>query len=531
MKAPTILELRNICRRFMLGETSIDALHDISLAIREGEFLAVWGPSGSGKSTLMNIIGLFLEESDERDYLGIFSFIALSYIVVPFQAYAAIKGFIEPQEGPWFRTPKTGLITDVFDRSRFGKFFGNIFGKPQAVGSLSYAASDAAVVRSSLPTTNYQLQTKLAFASAYNPLRGNIGIKPRHIRWVGNVTLSAVIALSVLMTIAAPFIPQATSYASQPALKTVANSQQEIGNQKQETDPKNSVDKEEILKNAQIQEITTPRMIQTTTKEGQTVEFIFHQEPRVRIKTQGKELEFETKKIAGIRANPAKSLIFADKEVTYQNIIDSVDLKYTITDGLLVEEFILNKPLIIAEIEQSLKTTELDISNPALQVFGFTTADGKEIFKFTQPFAEDTNGQRTSDIKINADKQAIGYKLTKEVGQEAQRWLADPATAYPVSIDPSVVVSGTIAEGEAAFGGLQRKVVYVSSNWYAFYTDGTDVFYKKSSDGSSWGSAVDMDTTDADNLNPSVWLEGTNIYVAWIDDGVLVQGMNVEVRF
>ena len=476
---------------------------------------------------LMNIIGLFLEESDERDYLGVFSFIALSYIVVPFQAYAAIKGFIEPQEGPWFRTPKTGVITDVFSRSQFAKFFGNIFGKPQAVGSLSYAASDAAVVRSSLPTTNYQLPTNLAFSSALRPLQGsNFGIKPRHIRWVGNVTLSAVIALSVLMTIAAPFIPQATSYASQPALKTVANSQQEIGNQKQETDPKNSVDKEEILKNAQIQEITTPRMIQTTTKEGQTVEFIFHQEPRVRIKTQGKELEFETKKIAGIRANPAKSLIFADKEVTYQNIIDSVDLKYTITDGLLVEEFILNKPLIIAEIEQSLKTTELDISNPAPQVFGFTTADGKEIFKFTQPFAQDANGQRTPDIKINIEKQTIGYKLVKTVGQDAQRWLADPATAYPVSIDPSVVVSGTIAETEAQFGGLQRKVVYVSSNWYAFYTDGTDVFYKKSSNGSSWGDAVDIDTTDADNLNPSVWLEGTDIYVAWVDDG----GDDIEVN-
>lgn len=53
-----ILRLRNIRRRFLLGETTIDALHSISLDIHEGEFLAVWGPSGSGKSTLMNIIGL-----------------------------------------------------------------------------------------------------------------------------------------------------------------------------------------------------------------------------------------------------------------------------------------------------------------------------------------------------------------------------------------------------------------------------------------------------------------------------------------
>lgn len=55
---PPILKLRNIKRRFLLGETTIDALNSISLDIHEGEFLAVWGPSGSGKSTLMNIIGL-----------------------------------------------------------------------------------------------------------------------------------------------------------------------------------------------------------------------------------------------------------------------------------------------------------------------------------------------------------------------------------------------------------------------------------------------------------------------------------------
>ncbi|CAH1905073.1 ABC transporter related protein [Candidatus Nitrotoga sp. HW29] len=58
MNEQPILKLRNIKRRFMLGETTIDALNNVSLDIYAGEFLAVWGPSGSGKSTLMNIIGL-----------------------------------------------------------------------------------------------------------------------------------------------------------------------------------------------------------------------------------------------------------------------------------------------------------------------------------------------------------------------------------------------------------------------------------------------------------------------------------------
>ena len=75
LSPPPILKLRNVRRRVLLGETTIDALHSISLDIHAGEFLAAWGPSGSGKTTLMNIIGLIdaptegevlFEEQDTR---------------------------------------------------------------------------------------------------------------------------------------------------------------------------------------------------------------------------------------------------------------------------------------------------------------------------------------------------------------------------------------------------------------------------------------------------------------------------------
>ncbi|OGM63271.1 hypothetical protein A2961_05240 [Candidatus Woesebacteria bacterium RIFCSPLOWO2_01_FULL_39_21] len=94
---------------------------------------------------LMNGVGMFLEESESKDYLGIASFVALSYLVVPFQAYAAVKGFIEKQEGPWFRTPKTGRITDIFTRGKFFRFISQILpGRANRTATTSYLALDTA---------------------------------------------------------------------------------------------------------------------------------------------------------------------------------------------------------------------------------------------------------------------------------------------------------------------------------------------------------------------------------------------------
>jgi putative ABC transport system ATP-binding protein len=52
-----LIELREVVKRYKIGEQEIDALAGIDLDIDQGEFAAIIGPSGSGKSTLMHLLG------------------------------------------------------------------------------------------------------------------------------------------------------------------------------------------------------------------------------------------------------------------------------------------------------------------------------------------------------------------------------------------------------------------------------------------------------------------------------------------
>jgi putative ABC transport system ATP-binding protein len=52
-----LIELRDICKTYDLGEVKVNALVNANLTIEKGEYLALMGPSGSGKSTLMNTLG------------------------------------------------------------------------------------------------------------------------------------------------------------------------------------------------------------------------------------------------------------------------------------------------------------------------------------------------------------------------------------------------------------------------------------------------------------------------------------------
>lgn len=52
-----VIETRNLCKTFQLGDTSVEVLKDINISIKKGEFVSIMGLSGSGKSTLLYLIG------------------------------------------------------------------------------------------------------------------------------------------------------------------------------------------------------------------------------------------------------------------------------------------------------------------------------------------------------------------------------------------------------------------------------------------------------------------------------------------
>ena len=63
-----IVKLRNLKKRFGVGDAENYALNGVNLSIKQGEFIIIMGPSGCGKTTLLNTIGL-LDRATEGDYV------------------------------------------------------------------------------------------------------------------------------------------------------------------------------------------------------------------------------------------------------------------------------------------------------------------------------------------------------------------------------------------------------------------------------------------------------------------------------
>ena len=57
MKNNVLIELKEVSKKYQLGDTEINALDKVNYIVNKGDYIVVAGPSGSGKSTLLNMIG------------------------------------------------------------------------------------------------------------------------------------------------------------------------------------------------------------------------------------------------------------------------------------------------------------------------------------------------------------------------------------------------------------------------------------------------------------------------------------------
>ncbi|MEE1124316.1 MAG: ABC transporter ATP-binding protein [Acutalibacteraceae bacterium] len=63
----SLIKMKNITKQYIIGDTTLKALDNVSVDIDKGEFVAIVGQSGSGKSTLMNILGC-LDTPEKGEY-------------------------------------------------------------------------------------------------------------------------------------------------------------------------------------------------------------------------------------------------------------------------------------------------------------------------------------------------------------------------------------------------------------------------------------------------------------------------------
>ncbi|OQX51539.1 hypothetical protein B5M47_00310 [candidate division CPR3 bacterium 4484_211] len=188
---------------FLIGNLSW-LIAELVFRVRLPFWTSIWGWSmvltNLFALPLMNGVGLFVERSEKEDYLGLLSFIALCYLVVPFQAYASIKGFLEKEEGTWFRTPKTGKVTISLMKSRFARLLKIFF----PFGDQKAAEEEGPALSAQSPAlkrlSELGSKGKLGFCSPSFSGIGN-GLRP-----VGHGVLAVLLIVSTLMYSFLPLI-------------------------------------------------------------------------------------------------------------------------------------------------------------------------------------------------------------------------------------------------------------------------------------------------------------------------------------
>ena len=179
----TGLVLKNVTKSFKEGNTTVDALKNVSLTVNPGDFIAIIGPSGSGKSTLLSIAGALLQPTSgevlvngtdigkmkEKD-LSAFRLTQVGFILqtsnlIPYLTVLdqmllvrKMKGKVTSKETDFAKT----LLTDLGLSDKFKKFPNELSGgERQRVAIARAFVNNSNIILADEPTAS--LDSKRAF--------------------------------------------------------------------------------------------------------------------------------------------------------------------------------------------------------------------------------------------------------------------------------------------------------------------------------------------------------------------------------
>jgi len=191
-----LIELRGVRKTFAVGEGEVTVLHDLSLTVARGEFVAIVGASGSGKSTLLNMItgvdrptvgevrvaGTGLHELDENRlaiwrgaHVGVvFQFFQLLPALTLLQNVVLPMDFLGRLPARERRTRAEALLARVGLSAHADQLPGTVSGGQQQRAAIARAlANDPPLLVADEPTGNLDSRTADEVLSVLEGVRGD----------------------------------------------------------------------------------------------------------------------------------------------------------------------------------------------------------------------------------------------------------------------------------------------------------------------------------------------------------------------
>jgi len=192
------VQCHDLVKRYKQGETTVNALKGVDLAVEAGEFVSISGPSGSGKSTLLHILGSLerptggdvvldgvalsgLAKSEQADLrLNRIGFVFQAYNLIPVLSAAENTAFILQLQGMNARERRRRAfemlervgLAGMEDR-RPGQLSG---GQQQRVAVARALASRPAIVLADEPTANLDSENSDELLTMMSELNRESGV-------------------------------------------------------------------------------------------------------------------------------------------------------------------------------------------------------------------------------------------------------------------------------------------------------------------------------------------------------------------